>query len=328
MVYDPATPAWRCPNLIESLKSNLNETEARLQAVFQGLNEYIQYNYEHYFKASTVESGKRKMEEIIPREMKWIKTLPQLFKNISFDFNTGRFNPASLFESWVSESKDQFSPIEELLQNLEDIHRLIMFKQPRFGNQSLVEYLLSRDCSRFDYVDRKCSYYKCDDHYELRHVLEAWSLGWQWMMIVSSAECIHQAKTERSRSECFLDWIFWFESDRPSYLFKQFWLSHLDDQSRKFKFLGKTLFNEKPCSTCQMGEFLKVVATKGNENEVTCQTCPQGTYNLVAGSNTCLKCPSSLPSNDPRRRNFDFFRQCWWTDFQGFEKDVKSGKRR
>merc|ERR1712142_1460991 len=86
----------------------------------------------------------------------------------------------------------------------------ILIEQPRFGNKSLAEYLISKDCYRYENRERKCSYHDCDDKYELRFLLNAEMLGWQWMRALSSAECIRQAKTERWRNDCFLEWLSFF----------------------------------------------------------------------------------------------------------------------
>ena len=299
--------------LIESLKSNLNESEARLQAVFQEFNDKIRQRFEGEILASKVESGKKKLEEIIPKEMALIKTLPRIYKNLMFDFNTGQWSPAALYESWVSESEDQFSPIEELLQNLEDMHRLILFEQPRFGNKSLTEYLISKDCYRYENRERKCSYHDCDDKYELRFLLNAEMLGWEWMRALSSAECIRQAKTERWRNDCFLEWMSCFMDGNyggPTTMLQVIWFNNYFQQVRKMRSLDKKLFDKKSCD-CQTNEFSKIVSSKGNQIEITCKRCPQGTYNLKMGADTCLRCPSHLSPTDTLWNTIGFSEQCW-----------------
>merc|ERR1712142_50299 len=191
----------------------------------------------------------------------------------------------------------------------------ILIEQPRFGNKSLAEYLISQDCYRYENRERKCSYHDCDDKYELRFLQNAEKLGWEWMRALSSAECIRQAKTERWRNDCFLEWLSFFmigSYGGTTTILQDIWFDYLIQQERKIRYLvlDKQLFDKKSCD-CQTNEFSKIVSSKGNQIEITCKRCPQGTYNLKMGADTCLRCPSHLSPTDTLWNTIGFSEQCW-----------------
>ena len=304
LFYQITHKFWRLEKsgtqLIQSLKTNLDESEAKLLAVFQAKND----ERRRYFKSLAKELQKGLLDDVIPAELALIKKLPPIIAKVGVDYDKESLLPTSLLES-----RNNLPSVTDLQRDLRQIHRLVMVKQERFNGESLLEHFLTKECTRYRIVDRGCSHRKCDMNSikaKVGYLMTAQQIGYGWIEVACCVECLKLAMTEAEKNGCLLKFsrpASHMNEPEPS-PFPQI-LMNVHEQLLKWRSMELDLARQESSCNCQKGEF-KTFPSSGRVNEIVCEKCPRGTYNLKVGADSCFRCPKGLKWH----QDSSFLKQC------------------